>query len=339
MENLNKKRIVLSGIRATGKMHLGNYLGAIKKFVALGNDPNNNCFYFIANYHTLTTRIDPESLKHDLTEIVLDYLSAGLDPNKVTIYAQSSIPETTELTWLLSCLTPVNTIANMPHFKEKKVQLEGKGQSDNVGLLTYPVLMVADILGPRANLVPVGQDQHPHVELARVLARRFNKLFGNTFPIPDLLEGEGIRVPGLNKTGKMGKSEDNGTIFLSDSSDFVKKKILTASTDTKRVHRYDPGNPTVCNIFTFHQLLSTADELTYVNQGCRNAGIGCKDCKEIVIRHVNELLQPLQERHAFFAAKGPKFINDILHEGGLRARKRISETVAIAKENVGVPNY
>ncbi len=339
MENIGEKRVILSGIRATGKMHLGNYLGAIKNFVELSLDPKNNCFYFIANLHTLTTRTDPNAMRHDLREIVLDYLAAGLDPGVATIYAQSSVPETTELAWLLACITPVNAIASMPHFKEKKDQLEGRGGSDNAGLLTYPVLMAADILGPRANLVPVGQDQHPHVELARDLARRFNNLYGETFPIPELLEGEGIRVPGLDKSGKMGKSEESGAIFLSDPPKIVEKKILTAPTDPKRVRRTDPGNPADCNIYLFHQLLSTQDELAWVCQGCLGAHIGCADCKRVVIGHVNEILWPLQERRADFSAKPAGFVEEILHEGGIRARSRISETVTEAKSLAGVPSY
>ena len=249
----NSKTVVLSGIRATGQLHLGNYLGAIQHFVTLAQDPSNDCFYFIANLHTLTTRQDPQQMQIDLRNIVLDFMACGLDPEKSTIYAQSSVPELSELSWLLACLTPVSGLMNMHHFKEKKDRLSEEGLKANAGLLTYPVLMAADILGPHANLVPVGEDQHAHVEMARELAKRFNHHFGDgIFPIPNLLEGEGIRVPGLTADGKMGKSEADSAIMLNDSPDEVERKLRSAVTDPQRMKRSDPGDPEVCNIFTFH---------------------------------------------------------------------------------------
>jgi tryptophanyl-tRNA synthetase len=186
--------------------------------------------------------------------------------------------------------------------------------------------------------VPVGEDQEPHVELTRTLARRFNLMFGETFPVPEMLARESIRVPGLDGTGKMGKS-DNNTIDLSDSPEIVRQKLNRAVTDTNRQRRSDPGNPLVCNIFTFHMLLSNGDQIQYVQHGCKNASIGCIDCKKIVIDAVNEMLQPIQEKRKELDAFGSKYYLEILHEGGLRARERVAKKVAEAKQKMGVPFY
>ncbi|PIR13351.1 tryptophan--tRNA ligase [Candidatus Falkowbacteria bacterium CG11_big_fil_rev_8_21_14_0_20_39_10] len=334
----NGKQVVLSGIRATGKLHLGNFLGAMRYFVELSQDPAKQCYFFIANLHTLTTRVDPKLIKHDLLEIVLDYLAAGINPENSVIFAQSSVPETCELSWLLGCITPVSSLTVLPHFKDKKEQMESLGQSVNSGILTYPVLMAADILGPRANLVPVGEDQKPHVELTRDLARRFNNLYGPTFPEPQTLEGEDIRVPGLDGSGKMGKSEGN-TIDLIDTPEVIQTKIARAVTDPARVRRTDPGTPEICNVFGLHQLLSSPEEISYVANGCRIAGIGCLDCKKILSDNVVRLLELFQIRRRELAEKGQSFILDILRDGGQCARAVISETVKEVKEKMGVPAY
>ncbi len=332
------KKIVLSGIRATGKLHLGNYLGAMKYFVQLSEDKHKQCFFFIANLHTLTTRMDPRDIVRDLKEIVLTYISIGINPESSVIFAQSSVPETSELNWLLACLTSVAELEKMPHFKEKKDMKEVLHETVNVGLLTYPVLMAADILGPLANMVPVGEDQHPHVELTRDIARRFNILYGDTFPVPELLEGEAIRVPGLDGKGKMGKSNQN-TIDLMDSPGEVLKKISRAVTDTARVRRSDTGNPFNCSLYALHQLLSADAELKDVHAGCASAKMGCVDCKKILVKNINQLLAPIQAKRFELNEKGSKYAIEILHEGGKRARKRIAVTVENVKEKMGVPLY
>ncbi len=330
--------VVVSGIRATGNLHLGNYFGALRHFVNLSNDETKKCFFFVANLHTLTTKTDPDDIKRDLREIVLDFVSVGVDPEKSNIFAQSSVPETCELAWLLNCLTPVADLERMPHFKEKKGKKVALGEIVNAGLLTYPVLMAADILGPRANLVPVGEDQHPHVELARNLARRFNTIFGETFPIPQLLENEAVRIPGLDGEGKMGKSDHN-TIDIADSPEVVKKKFAQAVTDPARIRRSDSGDPLKCNIYSFHSLISSSEEINMVIEGCKTASIGCFDCKVIVSKHINDILTPIQQRRAELNQKGTGYALEILAEGGKRARKIIAETVALAKDNMGVPMY
>lgn len=333
-----KRDVVLSGIRATGTLHLGNYLGAMQFFVKMSKDEGKKCFFFIANLHTLTTKTDPDDIKKDLKEIVLDFISVGIDPEKTTIFAQSSVPETCELNWLLGCLTPVADLERMPHFKEKRDKKVAMGEIINAGLLTYPVLMAADILGPRANLVPVGEDQHPHVELARGLAKRFNTIYGETFPVPSLLESEAIRVPGLDGTGKMGKSDQN-TIDLSDSPEIVRSKIAKAVTDPARARKKDPGNPMNCNIYTLHGLISTAEELKKVYDGCLSAGIGCIECKNMIAENIISILVPIQHRKAELAGKGTNYAEDVLHEGGKTARKIISATAAEVKDKMGVPMY
>lgn len=333
-----EKDVVLSGIRATGKLHLGNYLGAMRYFVELSKDQTKKCFFFVANLHTITTRTNPAEIKKDLLEIILTYVSVGIDPENSVIFAQSSVPETCELNWLLACLTPVAELERMPHYKEKKLNKELLTESDNAGLLTYPVLMAADILGPKANLVPVGEDQHPHVELARGLARRFNTYFGETFPVPELLSSNPIRVPGLDGLGKMGKSDQN-TIDLSDSPEIVRSKLARAKTDVSRARRSDPGNPAKCNIYTFHSLVSTGEEIGEVYKGCTSAGIGCLDCKKIVANHVIELLEPIQQCRSELNRKSSGYALEILVEGGKKARKIIAQTVAEAKDRMGVPFY
>jgi len=332
------KKVVLSGIRATGKLHLGNYFGAMRYFVELSQDKNKDCFFFIANLHTLTTKMDPDDIKRDLKEIVLDFISVGINPEKSIIFAQSSVPETCELNWLLSCLTPVAELERMPHFKEKKDKKIALKEIINSGLLTYPVLMAADILGPRANLVPVGEDQHPHVELTRELAKRFNHIYGETFPVPELLESEAVRVPGLDGTGKMGKSDQN-TIDLSDSPKVIKNKIAKAVTDPARIKRNDPGNPAICNIYALHMLMSDIDVLNDVRNACAMARIGCVDCKNIISKSIINILSPIQQKKHELMAKELDYSFNVLYEGGKRARKIISATVEEVKDKMGVPTY
>lgn len=335
-----EKEVVLSGIRATGKLHIGNYLGAIKQFVELAKDDTKRCFYFIANLHTLTTRQDPQQMQIDLRNIVLDFLACGLDAEAATIYAQSSVPEICELSWLLACLTPVNELMNMHHFREKRDNLANEGVSANAGLLTYPVLMAADILAPHGKWIPVGEDQEAHVFMARDVAKRFNSRFGETFPMPEVLHSSALRVPGLGADGKMGKSDPDHTINLDETLEEVGRKFRIAVTDPQRKRRIDPGNPQVCNIFKFHELLSTDDQVSEIINGCKTAEIGCVDCKKIVIDHVNAILAPINERREEILAKqGMDYIDEVIHQGGLTARAVIAPHVAEAKEKMGVPMY
>jgi len=340
------KKTVVSGIRATGRMHLGNYYGALRHFARLGADPGYLCYFFIASLHSLTTLVkrkdaaaDAAQMRQDTRTIVRDMLAVGVDPDRSVIYDQSTVPETTELAWILGCLTSVSELVGMPHFKDKRNQLSGLGVDANAGLLTYPVLMAADILGPLAHLVPVGEDQHPHVELTRDLARRFNARFEvDLFPIPGLIEEEAVRVPGLDGSGKMGKSESGGNaIWLDDPPEAVLSKLRPAVTDTARVRRTDPGNPEHCNVFALHRLVSPGEDIAWAQTGCTTAGIGCLECKMRLGEHVNTLLAPIQEKRREIDARGDAYIDEILESGGERARACIAPTVAEVKRLVGYP--
>ena len=330
----NKKQVVLSGIRATGRLHLGNFLGALRNFARYSNDPQYSCFFFVADWHTITTLTDTAQIKQFLPEIILDYLAAGVDHEKSTIFVQSSIPETAELFWILSCFTQKSELERVPTFKDKALK---HAENVNAGLFNYPVLMAADILGPQADLVPVGKDQEPHLEMAKELARKFNRLCGETFAVPHSMAEEMIIVPGLDGTGKMGKSEGN-TINLDDTEDAVRAKIKVAVTDPARQRRTDPGSPSKCNVYTLHTMLSSDDELKYCADGCTSASIGCAECKTILANNTIALLKPFQERRLVLAEK-KGLVFDVLHAGQITARQTIAKTVEIVREKIGLLRF
>ena len=351
---------ILSGIRPTGQLHLGNYLGAVRQFVNLAQDPDNECLFFIANLHGLTTGTSREAateMREDILGIVIDYLAAGLDPDasNVTIYAQSSVPETAELTWILQCVTPLGELLGMHHFADKRDKMTGAGESVNAGLLGYPVLMAADILGPCANIVPVGDDQREHVELARRTARRVNDRFEEDFcPVPATLHGPGIRVPGLKGSGKMGKSEPKGTINLVDTTEEVERKVKKADKMLPPVVGSgvdpveprigdEPGNPHLCRVFRLHDHLASGESdpvIAEIHAGCESGTLRCGDCKVLLARRVNELLDPIRARRAeLLASRGRDLAMEILVEHGRRARALIAPKVEMAKELAGVPSY
>ncbi len=342
---VSDKIIVLSGIRATGQLHIGNFLGAIQFFVKLAREPDKLCLFFIANLHSLTTRQDPEAMMREMRDIVRWWLAAGIDPTHHVIFAQSSVPETCELTWLLNCLSPFGDLERMPHWKEKKDISEA---SDNAGLFTYPVLMAADILGPGAHLVPVGEDQNPHVEFARELARRFNRQVGEeVFPVPELME-QSIRVPGLKGAGKMGKSEPKGTINLGDDLKAVLKKCRGADkrlvgSDVEPRVGDEPGEPERCRVFSLQALTLAGQEDAspelVIKTGCRAGTLRCGDCKEQLADRITGMLAPLQDAYAEVAKKGDRYIDAILEDGGRRARALITPRVERAKRLMGVPTF
>lgn len=337
MTSSDTRQTVLSGIRPTGALHIGNYLGAVRQCVELTQDPQNDCYFFVADLHGITTRPDPQLLKRDRYLVVRDMLAAGLDPERVTIFTQSSVPETCELMQILCCLTPVGELLRMHHFKEKRDDLEGHGIEANLGLLGYPVLMAADILGPRATIVPVGDDQRQHVELARNLAMRFNKQYGDLFPIPEILIHTQKRVPSLAGEGKMSKSKEKGVIGLDESREQLFKKLKVAPTDPARRTREDAGDPAKCNLYTLHGFVSPTNDLERVATECRTAGITCFDCKSLLADNLSGILAPMQKRRREIEAKGDAYIDEILFEGGRKARLRIAETVARAKDMAGIP--
>jgi len=329
------KPIVVSGIRATGKLHLGNYLGAMRNFVLLQQD--YECYFFIADWHSLTTEEDAGKVKDNLLPIVIDYLAAGLDPRMCAIFAQSSIPEIPELALLLSMVEPVSDLEVLPTYKEKMELQKKSGKTVTAGLFFYPILMAADILIQKATVVPVGKDQLPHIFCARDIAQRFNARFGITFPLPNALEGKAVRVPGLDGTNKMGKSQDN-TIELVESEESITMKLATAVTDPARKRRNDPGNPFECNIFDLHELVSPPDAIEWAKQGCKSAGIGCLECKKKLSEAIVKLLAPFQERRAEIAAK-PGYAEEILHEGTKKARFNAKRVLEEVREKMGLKYF
>ncbi len=326
------KQIVLSGIRPTGKLHLGNYLGAIRDFVKLQEECK--CFFFVADWHSLTTLDDFSELRKNSFEIVMDFLAAGLSPGKCTIFLQSDIPEIAELALLLSMFQPANELSTLPTYQDV---IAKKPNKNNAGLLYYPILMAADILAHKAHLIPVGRDQEIHIRVARDIARRFNNRFGDTFPIPQTFEKESIKVPGLDGTEKMGKSEDND-ILLTDSPDIIRQKIAIAVTDTSRKHLCDPGNPFICNLFAMHELVSSENTVEEIKIGCKTAKIGCLECKKMLSSSIIDLLMPFQEKRKKFATN-PNLVKEVLHYGRLKAKKNAKKTLNEVREKMGLSSF
>lgn len=314
MTDQTKPRI-LSGMRPTGKLHVGNLVGALDNWIKLQGIYES--FHFVADWHMLTTDYaDTTDLKQNTLEMVTDWLAAGLDPNKATFFVQSRLPEHAELHLIFSMITPLGWLERVPSYKE---QLENITDRDlhMYGFLGYPVLQAADILMYKAQAVPVGEDQVPHVELTREIARRFNALYGRVFPEPQALQTLSPRLPGTDGR-KMSKSYNNA-IFLSDPPAVVSKKLATMVTDPARKRRVDPGNPDVCPVFDLHKVFSETDHINEVNRKCRTAEIGCLDCKAILAGNINARLKPIQERRRPFE-EDPNKVWQILGAGTERAQ-------------------
>ncbi len=319
---------VLSGMRSSGKPHLGNLLGALQNWVHM--QETYECFYFIADWHALTTGYaDTTQVREYVQELAIDYLSAGLDPDKSVLFIQSLVPEHAELHLLLSMITPLPWLERVPTFKEQQQEIKDRDLA-TYGFLGYPLLQTADIIIYKANWVPVGLDQVPHIEFSREVVRRFNNLYHvEVFPEPQPKLTEVPKLPGLDGR-KMSKSYDN-TIYLSDSPETLTQKVRTMMTDPARQRRRDPGNPDVCPVFDFHRIYSTAEERAEVSQGCRTAGIGCIDCKTVLSRNMLTALQPLHEKRRHYAAH-PQEAMDVLIAGSAQARAVAQETMAEVRE-------
>lgn len=328
-----EKHRVLSGIRATGRLHVGNFFGAVRNFVKYQGG-GHHCMYFIADYHTLTTLRDPELLRSNVLEVAKDYVAAGLDPEKSTIYLQSDVPQIAELCLLLSMLQPMGELQTIPTFKEK---IRKNPNDINHGLFTYPVLMAADILGPKSTLIPVGSDQVPNVELARKLARRFNQRFGETFIIPEMTQ-DMVRIPGLSGD-KMGKSEADDAVDINDDIEVIKEKYLKKGvTDVNRKRLSDPGDPyNGCrSVYPVHEVATPGEtETREIANLCMSAGIGCRDCKLRLIDSLEKIIVPFQQKRNELAEKDDEVI-EILHEGGKKARAIFSDTVKEVREKMGL---
>lgn len=328
--------IVLSGIRATGRLHFGNFLGAVQNFVRF-QQPGNTCLYFIADWHTLTTLRNPDELRGNLIEIVKDYIATGLDPEQSIIYAQSSVPEISELCLYLSMIQSLGELERITTFKDL---VRKNPDNVNLGLVTYPVLMAADILGPRATLVPVGEDQIPNIELARNIAHKFNNRFGDTLILPEMME-QMVKVPGLDGA-KMGKSEADNAIDINSPITEIRDRYLRKGiTDPKRLQISDSGDPhNRCqSVYPVHELVTDGELLDReIAKACTSAQIGCVNCKHLLVDNIAKILQPFQEKRAQLANQND-YIEDILHEGGKKARIRIKETTDLVREKMGIVIY
>ncbi len=323
---------ILSGMRPTGPLHLGNYFGALRNWVELQSQ--YECYFSIVDWHSLTTEYaDPRNIKMHCHEVLLDWLAAGLDPHQCKMFIQSEVKEHAELHLLLSMITPLGWLERVPTYKEMKEQLTHK-DLNMYGFLGYPVLQSSDILMYKPHSVPVGEDQVSHLELTRELVRRFHHLYKKEiFPEPKPLLTKTPRVPGLDRR-KMSKSYDNA-IYLKDSAEDVRKKIMPAITDPARQRRQDPGNPDVCLIYDYHKLFSDDETRAMVDRECRCAGIGCVDDKQIILKNMEAVLGPIRERRASFAQQ-PKLLTDILHAGAASARAVATETMREVRDVMGL---
>jgi tryptophanyl-tRNA synthetase len=330
-----KKGRILSGMRPTGKLHLGNYVGALRNWVNLQDD--YDCFFFIADWHALTTDYaDTSRIKQSSLEVMIDYLAAGLDPERSTLFIQSHVPQHAELHLLFSMITPLGWLERVPTYKEQRENIKDKDLS-TYGFLGYPLLQSADILMYQADFVPVGEDQVPHVELTREVARRFNQFYPTkvtansaqperdvVFPEPKPLLTPAAKLPGTDGR-KMSKSYNN-TILLSEPEESLRSKLKTMVTDPARIRRSDPGDPDKCPVGDLHKIFSTPETMTKVYEGCRSASIGCIECKKWAADSLWKVLEPIQERRAPYVAN-PKLAWDLLEAGSSRARTAAETTM------------
>ncbi len=316
-----KKRI-LSGMRPTGLLHLGNLHGALSNWIDMQN--KYECFFFIADWHALTTNYEnTESISDNVFNMMLDWLSAGLKPDKNTLFVQSQIKEHAELFLILSMITPVPWLERNPTYKDQVLQIKNRDLS-TFGFLGYPVLQAADIIIYKADGVPVGVDQVPHVEITREITRRFNHIYGRIFPEPEAILTKTSKILGLDRR-KMSKSYDNA-IYLSDTPKEIKAKAARMITDPNRIKKTDPGNPEICNVFTFHGLYSDKEDIAQINMDCRAGTIGCVDCKKKVSKNLEKCLLPIKEKRAYYE-KQPDLVYDIIKAGNKKAKSVAAKTM------------
>jgi tryptophanyl-tRNA synthetase len=331
----DQRKRVLSGMRSTGRLHLGNYVGALQNWVSMQDQ--YECYFFVADWHALTTDYaDTSRLKENSIEVLLDWLAAGLDPKRCTMFIQSHVPQHAELHLLFSMITPLGWLERVPTYKEQQENITEK-DLNTYGFLGYPVLQAADILIYKGDFVPVGEDQVPHVELTREIARRFNlfyKLHGvPVFPEPQPLLTRSPKLPGTDGR-KMSKSYGN-TIMLTDPEKVVRQKLKTMVTDPARVRRTDPGNPDVCPVGDLHKIFSDPVTMAKVNEGCRSAGIGCIECKGWVADAIVNILNPMQERRKKYE-ENPRLAWDILESGSARAGEVVGATMNEVRDAMGI---
>jgi tryptophanyl-tRNA synthetase len=323
-------RVIVSGARPTGRLHLGNYHGALKNWLAL--QATDRCYFFVADWHALTTDYaEPGAVRENTVEMVLDWLALGIDPERSIVFQQSAVQEHAELFLLLAMLTPIPWLERNPTYKEQRDALEGRDLS-TLGFLGYPVLQAADVLMYKATAVPVGIDQAPHIELAREIARRFNGLYGPIFPEPQTLMTAVPKMVGTDGR-KMSKSYGNA-VYLTEDPAEIDRKLSRMVTDPRRARRTDPGEPADCPAYTsLHRTYCTPEELAWQEQGCRNASIGCLECKKVTIAHVLRELEPVRERRARLR---PNDAWAALEAGNARARAAARATMAEVRAAVGL---
>ena len=330
----SQRKRVLSGMRSTGKLHLGNYVGALQNWVRMQDQ--YECFFFIADWHALTTDYaDTSKVKENSLEVLLDWLAAGLDPDRSILFIQSHIPLHAELHLLFSMITPLGWLERVPTYKEQRENITEKDLT-TYGFLGYPVLQAADILIYKGNFVPVGEDQVPHVELTREIARRFNQFYGKPGPVlpePQPLLTPTPKLPGTDGR-KMSKSYGN-TILLTDAEPVVRQKLKTMVTDPARVRRTDPGNPDLCPVGDLHKIFSSQETMAKVNEGCRSAGIGCIECKGWAADALLKVLLPIQERRKKYE-ENPRLAWDILMTGTAKAAKVAEATMKEVRSAMGM---
>ncbi|PNY80495.1 tryptophan--tRNA ligase [Deinococcus koreensis] len=328
------KSRVFSGIQPTGEPHIGNYFGAMQNYVKLGEQYGKNSIYCVVDLHAPTNpgAYDPALLAQRTLDMAVANMAVGLDPEKVIFFVQSQVPEHTQLGWLFTVITPVGELERMTQYKDKAGALE----SVPAGLLMYPVLQAADILLYKADTVPVGEDQVQHIELTREIARKFNQAFGETFPEPKaVLEKNALRIPGVDGQGKMSKSKGESSVLgLFEAMDSIWAKLRPAPTDPARVRRTDPGDPEKCLIGDYHKLFSDDQTLQVVYDGCRTAGIGCVDCKKMLMEGVRRELTPIQERGERLRAD-PDLIRDVLAQGAREAQAIAAPVMEEVRQKVG----
>jgi tryptophanyl-tRNA synthetase len=324
----DKKR-VLSGMQPSGKLHIGNYVGALQNWVKLQDE--YDCFYFVADWHALTSQYaDPSSIRENVNDVLINMLASGLDPERSTIFLQSKLPEHAELHLILSMITPLGWLERVPSYKEKQFEIKDK-DLNTYGFLGYPLLQSADILMYKAHYVPVGIDQMPHLEMTREICRRFNNFYGEVFPEPDGLLTKFPKVPGVDGR-KMSKSYNN-CIYLSDTPEELEKKIRTMMTDPQRVRRTDAGDPEKCPVFELHKIFSTKEERDEVTEGCRTAGIGCIDCKIVLIKNLLTVLEPIWEKRNDLIER-PEYVKEVVDAGTEKAKKASDETMADVRKAI-----
>jgi tryptophanyl-tRNA synthetase len=324
---------VFSGMRPSGRLHLGNYLGALQNWVALQEE--YHCIYCAVDVHALTDMQGEATgeIKPNIREMTLDWLAAGIDPERSIVFAQSHVPEVMVLHTLLSMVTPLGWLMRVPTFKDKVRQMQETEETVSYGLVGYPVLMTSDIVLYKADTVPVGEDQVPHLELAREIVRRFNHLYGRTFPEPQSRLTEYPLIVGLDGKQKMSKSLDNH-IELAATAEETHARVRTAFTDPQRLRRKDPGRPWVCNVYALHGYFNQ-DKLDQVYQQCTSAEIGCVEDKGLLAEGINRMLEPFRERRRELVEK-PGYVDEVLQEGARRARVIARETLAEVREKMGM---